>query len=620
MRYLSIILLALLSIQTVQSARWRPPRPTTDRTAPSIPGGLTASAISPSQINLSWLASTDNVRVTGYKVFRDGVQVSTTTSLSYANTGLIASTTYGYAVSAYDAARNNSSQTTVSSATTPSEDPPVPPEPSDVIGYLGCSMTMGAVEGAIGLGSTLFWDTAPDYSGAGVYQWAKSLNNSYWSAFQSAQDAKPANTIWWELCALKNDADNETYANALIVLEEIKRRIPGVTVYVSAQPSYDPSSHECGIAGTGGQARVASLVNQLISNGVASAGPVIGPLAYPGQTLTDGCHGNDAGEAAMGQQLIDGFSSAIPPPVPPLTGSPIGIYSIDNVVDKPFVDGVLIRVYWSLVEKTEGTYDFSKVASVIKQAKALGQSVSIANLVVATPSWLLAKCETFNSGSFGSVCVPWDVTMLSAVEKLATAISNYQVDGVALKDHPTVKQIDAPIGGIQSIRLTKFPTGYTAAKLQDGVFRSVRAWAGAFPTKHIYVGLFGITDGVNNPTTAESLRDGLLAEFDGVSNPRVNFFQEVLSGSAPSLTSDLGKVVADVKSKTSIMFQACGEWSKQSTWSWCNWASNDTPDAGLSHGYNNFNATYFEIYQADLLNEAYSEQLQKWHDTLFKTN
>jgi len=39
---------------------------------PSTPTGLLASAVSSSQINLSWTASTDNVGVTGYRVYRAG--------------------------------------------------------------------------------------------------------------------------------------------------------------------------------------------------------------------------------------------------------------------------------------------------------------------------------------------------------------------------------------------------------------------------------------------------------------------------------------------------------------------------------------------------------------------
>jgi len=89
-----------------------------DTTAPSIPSGLSASATSSSQINLSWTASTDNVGVTGYKIYRSGTYIATSTGTSYSNTGLTASTSYTYRVSAIDAAGNESSQSSSVSATT----------------------------------------------------------------------------------------------------------------------------------------------------------------------------------------------------------------------------------------------------------------------------------------------------------------------------------------------------------------------------------------------------------------------------------------------------------------------------------------------------------------------
>ena len=54
-----------------------------DTTKPSKPAGLTATAVSSSQINLSWTASTDNVGVTGYRIYRGGTQVGASTSTSY---------------------------------------------------------------------------------------------------------------------------------------------------------------------------------------------------------------------------------------------------------------------------------------------------------------------------------------------------------------------------------------------------------------------------------------------------------------------------------------------------------------------------------------------------------
>jgi chitodextrinase len=92
----------------------------TDTQAPTVPSNVTATAVSSSLINLSWSASTDNVGVTGYKVFRSGSQIATVTGASYQDTNRAASTSYSYSISAYDAAGNNSGQSGTASATTPS--------------------------------------------------------------------------------------------------------------------------------------------------------------------------------------------------------------------------------------------------------------------------------------------------------------------------------------------------------------------------------------------------------------------------------------------------------------------------------------------------------------------
>ena len=89
-----------------------------DTTPPSVPKGLTATAASSSQIDLRWTPSTDDVGVTGYKVFRNGSQVATSTTPSYRDTGLLSATIYTYAVSAHDAAGNNSARSATASAKT----------------------------------------------------------------------------------------------------------------------------------------------------------------------------------------------------------------------------------------------------------------------------------------------------------------------------------------------------------------------------------------------------------------------------------------------------------------------------------------------------------------------
>jgi chitodextrinase len=92
---------------------------TADTTPPSTPTGLVATAATgAATINLSWTASTDNVGVTSYIVKRNGVQVATPTTTSYADTGLSSATTYSYTVAARDAAGNISPDSASVSATT----------------------------------------------------------------------------------------------------------------------------------------------------------------------------------------------------------------------------------------------------------------------------------------------------------------------------------------------------------------------------------------------------------------------------------------------------------------------------------------------------------------------
>ncbi|MYY03021.1 glycosyl hydrolase family 5 [Streptomyces sp. SID4913] len=89
-----------------------------DTQAPTAPTGLTATAKTSSSVSLSWTASSDDTGVTGYTVYRDGVQVGTSTTTSYTDTGLSASTAYSYTVKAKDAAGNVSAASSALSATT----------------------------------------------------------------------------------------------------------------------------------------------------------------------------------------------------------------------------------------------------------------------------------------------------------------------------------------------------------------------------------------------------------------------------------------------------------------------------------------------------------------------
>ena len=93
--------------------RQRATGPGGDTQAPSAPANLTAPSTTSSSISLAWTASTDNVGVTGYQILRAPgasggtfAQIGTSTTNSFVNSGLAASTTFRYQVRAVDAAGN----------------------------------------------------------------------------------------------------------------------------------------------------------------------------------------------------------------------------------------------------------------------------------------------------------------------------------------------------------------------------------------------------------------------------------------------------------------------------------------------------------------------------------
>lgn len=91
-----------------------------DTTAPTAPTALTASGTTTTTTNLSWTAATDNVGVTGYDVYQGTTLKGSSTTTSFAVTGLTAATAYTFSVKAKDAAGNVSASSNVVNVTTSS--------------------------------------------------------------------------------------------------------------------------------------------------------------------------------------------------------------------------------------------------------------------------------------------------------------------------------------------------------------------------------------------------------------------------------------------------------------------------------------------------------------------
>jgi chitodextrinase len=110
---------------------WDGISPVGDTQPPSVPSNVTATGLTMNSIQVGWTASTDNVGVTGYNIFRNGGLVGTSATTSYTDTGLTPSTTYSYKVSAYDAQGNNSAQSSPPAQGTTLGDTQAPGAPSN---------------------------------------------------------------------------------------------------------------------------------------------------------------------------------------------------------------------------------------------------------------------------------------------------------------------------------------------------------------------------------------------------------------------------------------------------------------------------------------------------------
>jgi chitodextrinase len=170
-----------------------PPVTTTDTTPPSQPAGFTAAAVDQTDISLSWTASSDNVGVTGYRIYRSGALLTTVSAPGYADAGLTAATAYTYQVIAYDAAGNASTAATAT-ATTPAP----PPAASDTTAPTAPgNLTASAAKGKK---VALSWAASTDnigVSGYSVYRDGSLVGTTTGTGYTDALGGKASSATYY---------------------------------------------------------------------------------------------------------------------------------------------------------------------------------------------------------------------------------------------------------------------------------------------------------------------------------------------------------------------------------------------------------------------------------------
>jgi parallel beta-helix repeat protein len=126
-----------------------------DTQPPSAPQGLTATGQTQTSISVSWSASTDNVGVAGYHLYRNGVKIDSTSATGFTFGGLSCGTSYTLAVEAHDAADNRSAKSNVVVATTACPDTTPPSTPTGLsasnVSQTGLTLTWNASSDNVGV-------------------------------------------------------------------------------------------------------------------------------------------------------------------------------------------------------------------------------------------------------------------------------------------------------------------------------------------------------------------------------------------------------------------------------------------------------------------------------------
>ena len=86
---------------------------TADKVPPTVPNGIAITAVSFSEVKISWKPSADDSgKIKGYKIYRNGQYLKTIETTSVSDTGLSPQVKFCYRISAFDGAGNASAQST----------------------------------------------------------------------------------------------------------------------------------------------------------------------------------------------------------------------------------------------------------------------------------------------------------------------------------------------------------------------------------------------------------------------------------------------------------------------------------------------------------------------------
>ena len=304
-----------------------------------------------------------------------------------------------------------------------------------------------------------------------------------------------------------------------------------------------------------------------------------------------------------------------------------------NIRSNDFVTGYVLRVNWATLEPAENSFDFTIIDWNIRRLAAINKTMSL-EFINMDPPWLALTpgvTTWYDTNQMQLRAVPWDPFLLARVGTLLNTVAQHQIDGVKLQNHPTLAVVNFGLAGANlAIRdpasvLLHNMANYSRTALSNAVMANLLAAVTNFPSKWVQTGFWPVLDNQPTPPLWEFIRESILAEFNGVTEPRVGFWQENLAASRPAAgvdpisggptTNDLGALLHLSQTNTWVGFQALTSWVQPFTGA--SKVANATTADGMLYANATYGSTYFEIYALDIDSSAYHASFEEWRARLF---
>jgi predicted outer membrane repeat protein len=260
---------------------------TGDSEPPTVPTVLSASSVTAGSITLTWYHSRDEMRVTGYTVYRNGIPVGATgaaRATTFTDTSVAPSTAYTYTVDAFDGSGNHSSPSSPLSVTTLAP-AAIVPQQSGAVSTGARVMSMTFPLGGVVHAGDLLVGWFGQYDAAGTVQVSDNVNGAW---------TRSASTTF---SSGKGDI-------ALYYVQNSAASPVGITVTVSASAT---TYLQASVGDYGGVASAGALDQALAAKGVGNAvssGPTVnvaGGELVVGGIITGGDPGSVTPGSSNGQ-------------------------------------------------------------------------------------------------------------------------------------------------------------------------------------------------------------------------------------------------------------------------------------------------------------------------------